>query len=93
MIPPVPFNKIRKRKWDIQKSFDLTKENSRKISPLSHKVVDLIKHLKKTKERYIENYAIFFFKKKKNKQTKPGKLFTEENVIRGMCLGGKIPVV
>ena len=36
---------------------------------------------------------IFFFKKKKNKQTKPGKLFTEENVIRGMCLGGKIPVV
>lgn len=40
---------------------------SGEISPLSCKVVDLIKHLKKTKERHIENYANFL--KKENKQT------------------------
>lgn len=44
---------------------------SGEISPLSCKVVDLIKHLKKTKERHIENYANFF-KKKTNKHQKTG---------------------
>lgn len=57
---------------------------SGEISPLSCKVIDLIKHLKKTNERHIENYANFL-KKKTNKHQK-----NREIIYWGKCDKGNV---